>query len=1132
MTDSQFTKARLATDPNANIAVFASAGTGKTRLLVHRILKLLLNDVDPSHIVAITFTRKAAAEMRERLMKVLEDWAGFDDQQLQQALQELAHPHNFDSITKARKLYEQLLFAEYNIRITTFHAFCQDILKRFALHAGVPAGFKLVETTNDLKQEAREFLYKIAQRGTEPRLTNALYELLKHSTTVNNVNAILDTFIDSRSDWWCFTENQTDPIKYAHDCLRQYLFLNHEEINSEDANLIPALRQYQSYLASHTTPKFLKYCDMLTTSLEKSSSINNLIQNIIPVFLTKKNEPQQLKTSNALEKSLGQKNMTNLIQLHSEICHLIIQHLDVIKKENLLSFNQAWFYAGHRLLSEYQHLKFARHSLDFDDLEWYTYLLLNQHDNAAWIQYKLDQRIEHILIDEFQDTNPTQWNLLFPLLEELAANLQQSSKSLFFVGDTKQSIYGFRRANPQLQLTASEWAKQNLDAKLLETDRSFRSSPAIINFVNRVFSTNKKELLLDDFRPHDAAQSMLWGYVQIDPLIIPQDKIEGYLEFRNPLLQAKTNTELNCHYREGQAVAKYINKLIADSTPIIGLDQARAVRYSDIIVLARSRTHLSQLELALREQHIPYCSINDDKFLDQLEVQDILALLTYLIQSHNDLALVQVLRSPCFGVSDEDLMNIASHDAETWHEKLKAHITDSPTTILTQAYAQLQKWRDLVNRIPVHDLLDRIYFDINILTRYANSCAPTKKSHVIANLTHLLQLTLDLDAGRYSSIQSFLNSIQKPGVTNTITSFTKLNQHDAEAVQIMTIHAAKGLEAPVVFLIDTGSIPPKQRAYQTVINWPFKARRPEQFFIVGRKDNIDRNTHTLLNQKIAADWKEELNLLYVALTRAKQYLFISGVQAKQNQENSWFSIIERVIENITQDPNCGAWVFKHGTPPYIKTEPPNEVSKCVDNTIELSKPFTNIEKQNQDVVEPPANIAKLASHGTLIHKIFELIDRDKFQDPNTLRIQIESMLTREIDSEEFSTAIQEVRSCLERPELEEIFVTRPDKEILTEVPICFIENGEVLYRIIDRLIITEDSAWIIDFKTASEVKIETISEHATQYQKQISYYFSAVEKLYPSKEIRASILFTSIPAIYDYDVNKLFNDQNLSQNSR
>lgn len=1127
MIHSQSTGAQLATDPNTNIAVFASAGTGKTQLLVHRILKLLLNNVDPSHILAITFTRKAAAEMRERLMKVLADWAGYDDQQLQQALQNLAHPHDSDSITKARNLYEQLLFAKYDIRITTFHAFCQDILKRFALHAGVPAGFRLAETTEELKQEARERLYKIAHQGTDPELESALFELLKHCNTVNNVNAILDTFIDSRSDWWGFTENQPDPVNYASDHLRKFLFSDQEEIDSPNTaiKLITVLQQYRSYLALHATPKNQQNSDLLTTSLENESPLNELIQNIVAVFLTKKNAAKQLKPSKALEKSLGQQQMLDFIQLHKDLCHRIIQHLDSVKKQHFLSFNQAWFYAGHQLLNEYQNLKFSRHTLDFDDLEWYTYLLLNKHSSATWIQYKLDQRIEHILIDEFQDTNSTQWNLLFPLLEELAANLQQTNKSLFFVGDTKQSIYGFRRANPQLQFTASAWAKQNLDAKQLEMDRSFRSSPIIIEFVNQVFDINKEEVLLDDFKLHEAAQTNLWGYIQINPLIIPEDKIEDHKEFRNPLLQARSNSEFNSHHQEGQAVAKNIRKLIADSTPILDQKLNRAVRYSDIIILARSRTHLPQLELALREQHIPYRSINDNEFLDQLEVQDILALLTYLIQPHNNLALAQVLRSPCFSVSDGDLMMIASYEAESWHKKLKALIADLPASShLAQAYEHLQQWRDLANRIPVHDLLDKIYFEINILARYKSSCTSSKQSQVLANLTHLLQLALDIDAGRYSSIQSFLDAVQKSSTGAAISNNAQLNQYDEDTVQIMTIHSAKGLEAPIIFLIDIGSIPPKQRAYQAIINWPPKAKRPEQFFITGRKASLDRNTQLLLNQQIKTAWKEELNLLYVALTRAKQYLFISGVQAKRTQKNNWFSVIEHTLESTPQDPNSNAWVYRYGTPPSIKTEPNEETFENINNAIDLSEPFPDTCKQNSNNNDSSTIDAKLASYGTLVHKLLELLEHDKTLDVTELHVEAELSLSREIALEEFSSAIQEVKQCLGKAGLEEIFLPNPDKEILSEVPVSFIENAEVLHRIIDRLIIKKDEVWIIDFKTSSGVTIDTLSDQALQYKKQISSYFSAVKKLYPNKEIRASILFTSIAALYDFETNELLND--------
>ena len=726
---------QLAIDPAENIAVLASAGAGKTRLLIQRILKLLLNEVDPALILAITFTRKAAAEIRERLMTVLADWAAYNNQQLQKALQELAHPYDPDSITKARNLYEQLLYSEYEIRITTFHAFCHDILKRFALHAGVPAGFHLVETTEELQQEARSRLYKLARQSTKQPLADALFELSDHVNTVHNINAILDAFIDARSDWWSFTENQADPVNHATQCLHEHLFANQHGTKSTPVNLTSGLLQYQSYLVAHNTLSNQRNSDLITASLASKTPDDELAQKIAAVFLTQNDTPRQLKPSKTLAKSLGQLKILQFIQLHENLCNAVICELDKLKKKKLLAFNRAWFCAGQSLLHEYQQLKFSRHILDFDDLEWYTYMLLNKQASAAWIQYKLDQRIEHILIDEFQDTNPTQWNLLFPLLEELAANLQpgDKNKSLFFVGDTKQSIYGFRRANPQLQFTASEWAKDNLAARILETDVSYRSSPAIINFVNTIFSSNEKKPVIDGFRKHEAAQTGLWGAVHIEPLITPENKIEASKEFRNPLLEPRINTELNCHYREGRNVAAKINALITSATPILDAGQVRPLCYRDIIILARNRIHLSQLELALREQHIPYTSVNDSEFLDQLEVQDILALLTFLIQPHNDLALAQTLRSPCFAISDKELMEIACDSAARWHEKLANRAAVLPESRAFHACMQLHKWQTLVNRVPVHDLLDHIYFDRNILARYASSCTATKKTQVLAN---------------------------------------------------------------------------------------------------------------------------------------------------------------------------------------------------------------------------------------------------------------------------------------------------------------------------------------------------------------------------------------------------------------
>ena len=802
-------KTKRATDPFANVAVFASAGSGKTYLLVHRVLKLLLIGVTPAHILAITFTRKAAAEMLARLMNVLSEWATASNSQLKSILQALSHPYDDASITKARKLYEELLFSEQEIRITTFHAFCQDILKRFAIHAGVPAGFRVIESTDDLKQEARKQLFKQAQFEDDGKLSQALFTLLQHCNSVNNIHQVLDSFVNSRSDWWSFTEQQTDPVAYAEQQLHSRMFSRTFDKASFLTKIIPMIRVSHDLLSMHHTKTFQGYCEKIATFLEITDPTNNEIENIYPVYFKSTMERREIKPSKALEKSLGAAKVQRLTSLNSAICTQLEEYIDYNKKQALFAFNQAWFYAGFRLIEIYQEIKFKQHCLDFDDLEWYTYLLLNQHESATWVQYKLDQRIQHILIDEFQDTNPTQWKLISPLLNELAIDTQENHRSLFLVGDAKQSIYGFRRANSELQLNAANWAKEHLHADLLETDDSYRSSPAIINFVNQVFS--QQDLELNNFNPHLAIQSELWGKVEVEPLITPEDldcttPQEQY--FRNPMLEAAINIENDCHYLESQKIADKIFTLMNDKTIVATESGPRTLQYSDIMILTRSRTHLASLELALREQNIPLNSTYDKAFLSSLEVQDILALLTYLTQSHNDLALAQVLRSPLYGMSDDDLMQISIQKKTTWHEKLEVYAQTSNAKLAKQTFQQLQHWRNLANTLPVHDLLDKIYFQTNILQRYASGISSDTNLfddyaiEVQENLISLLQLSLDIDAGRYSSIQSFLHALQKPNASSTLASSLQKSNYDA--VQIMTIHSAKGLESPVVFLIDTG----------------------------------------------------------------------------------------------------------------------------------------------------------------------------------------------------------------------------------------------------------------------------------------------------------------------------------------
>ncbi len=1128
-------KLKQAIDPSKNIAVFASAGTGKTHLLIHRILKLLLSDVAPANILAITFTRKAASEMQERLMKVLEDWAGFSDKELIIALKDLAHTCDKLSIAKARNLYETILFSDYDIRISTFHAFCQDILKRFAIHANVPTGFHLIESTENIKQEARESLFRKAQHPDEAHLSDNIHLLLRHCSTVNNLNAALDTFIDSQNDWRSFVEGQSDAVNYASENIRRSLFNKQEIIEHGEfyITLRKDLLQYQSYLLLHDNDTNKKNHALISKFLNLEPYSDKNIEIITSVFFTKEEKPKYKKPNKTLEKKLGTRNYDDFMVLHERLVALISEQLDLMKKKNLFQLNQAWFYVGNKLLGEYQKLKFNRNILDFDDLEWHTYELLNKHENASWIQYKLDQRIEHILIDEFQDTNPTQWNLLLPLLEELAASLDENSnKSLFFVGDTKQSIYSFRRANPQLQATASTWAKEKLQAQLLETDLSYRSSPVIVNFVNSIFD-NLAEPLIENYTTHQANFTDMWGHVEIFPLIAkeitdnePKKSTESLNTFRDPLLESRGRTELDTHYHEGQMVAKNIKQLIAKPIAIHTSEGTRAARYSDVIILTRNRNHLFSFELALREHGINYRSVSEGDFLSQLEVQDMLSLLTYLIQPHNDLALAQTLRSPCFAASDEDLMQLSSYmrnqidDSKniSWHEKLNKYSDAHPDSLLAKANSLLQEFSLLANKIPVHDLLDKIFFKLNIYKRYTNSCPSNKREQVHTNLTHLLQLTLDVDAGRYSSIQSFLESIQETKIDGPSIDTKSQSAPQEDAVQIMTTHGAKGLEAPIVFLIDTATVPSQQRAYNTMINWPSRSNKPKEFFIFGRKKDIDLKTQSKLDASSQKNWNEELNLLYVALTRAKQYLFISGVEPAKGHSKSWFSVINSALQKAGKNLKDGSVKISYGkSPTIIAPTTSDRESVELKSEYNLHEPF-----KSKDKTSDINSISdEQADYGTLVHKIFELIDEQSISDIEILKLHVENSIARNISTNEFNSAIKEVENCIQTNDLSMLFNKTNKHKILNEVPICINQSNNVITRIIDRLILTDNEAWIVDFKTTQQATNKNLAQVATQYKKQISEYIYAVKKLYPEKKIRASILFTTIATLYDYKVDEL-----------
>jgi len=604
---------------------------------------------------------------------------------------------------------------------------------------------------------------------------------------------------------------------------------------------------------------------------------------------------------------MGHAGQTQLLLLHELLCEKILACSELQARLRTLARSQAWYVAGSRLLAHYQRIKAEQRLLDFADLEWKTYQLLNHSDNAEWVQYKLDQRIQHLLIDEFQDTNPTQWNLILPLLQELTAGNTDGDRSVFIVGDSKQSIYRFRRADPSLLNTAHQWLAKNANASLCRLDSSWRSSPAIIDFMNQVFFQETLSERLKNFETHDTRRKDLPGYVELLPFV-NADPLEIFIaptdELRNPLQQPRLTDEDEQHYHEGRLIADRIKKLFDDNTLIGPAQATRQITYGDIIILLRSRTHAYAYERALREAGILYVGIERGTLLESLEVQDMLALLDVLIMPSNNLALAQVLRSPLFSCSDNDLISLATtHAIEypgSWMYKLTTIATSlSDESPLKQAYDHLTRWQALAGHLPVHDLLDRIYHEGSVLHRYQTAFPSHLQDRVQGNLIRFIELALDIDSGRYPSLADFrtrLQTLSQADITNG-----GINQTLQSCVRVMTIHAAKGLESPVVFLADAIKSPQQHRSNKSLINWPSGAQKAAYLFLTGKKSELDKTTSELLEGDLQRELREEVNLLYVALSRAKQFLFISACAPLSSNESSWYDI----ARNRVQNSECG-----------------------------------------------------------------------------------------------------------------------------------------------------------------------------------------------------------------------------------
>ena len=1109
---------------NRHTIVRASAGSGKTYQLVNRIVRLLLTGAEPGHILAITFTRKAANEMQSRLLQRLYSLATCDKAACTSALKELGLKADTAMQQNAGQLYEQVLRKEAPVKTLTFHAFCQELLRRFPLEADVAPGFDLVEQTRLLYDEAWQLLMSRAQ--TDTALATAL-DILFDQLGLFNARQALNSFLDHRSDWWAYCRGQDDPLEYAQQRLQQQLDIDpeHDPVDTllNDASFMHELNEFHVLLCKHDIKNHREQSAHLYITVDHSQDNQTRFSSLKQSLLTQKGDVRVRKESKAMIKSMGEDGVQRFFELNDKLSSRLLETVDAIAAQQTWQRTTAWYQAGIAYLDSFQQLKKEQRLLDFTDLEWQTYLLLNHSNNALWVQYKLDQKIEHLLIDEFQDTNPTQWHLLLPLLEELAASENPEQRSVFIVGDEKQSIYRFRRADPRLFNEAADWMQSHLHAETQPLTHSWRSSPAVMKFVNKLFTSPALKTGIDNFPLHETKKTDLPGKIILLPLSkkeTEEAEEDNQHELRNPLIQAREENSSQHFYNEGRLIAGQIRELVENRTAVTDNHNSRAINFNDIIILLRSRSHVADYEQALREHGIPYIGANRGTLLESLEVNDMLDLLQWLILPFDNLSLAGILRSPLFAISNDDLVALSQCGKGSWQEKLTRFVAAHPEhKMLNRAQQLLNQWQLDAMRLPVHDLLDKIYSEADVLNRYKAAFPPHLQQRVTANLVRFLELALEMDSGRYPSLSRFaawLNELRQMENEAPDEAVAVSNDNE-QRVRIMTIHAAKGLEAPVIFLADCGGTPLNRHAHHALVDWPTGEDRPACFLLSAAKTDLDRFSRERIGEQQRLEEREEANLLYVATTRAQQIMFISASESKTFAQ-SWYKKICKAYEIESEDNPDGLVLEEDGTIDRLSSQQDRVKTRTIQPDTALTRPL-EIELTDR-VISPSQQVSgSHATHesneentvrGIVMHQMLDLLSRQ----PAASLSEFYTQPGHEISEQQLQQWWQECQNTIQHPDLATFFQPGQYDRVWNEVAIQYLHQGKTVFGIIDRLLIKEDTVTIIDYKTHPYVNAQNIDSIARSYAMQMQLYREGAKLLWPDHQVESRLLFTSITTAY------------------
>jgi len=1058
----------VACDPRRSVSVEACAGAGKTWMLVSRILRALLDGSEPHEILAITFTRKAAGEMRVRLYEWLSAYAAPRSSDEERAIElrgrGLGEAEAHALAPAFGRLYERVLSSGRRVEIRTFHAWFAQLLRAAPLELLAPLRLHAdMEVLDDLAEHRERIQRRFHAAVLDDPVLNADYHALVRDRGRSQVRKWLDAAWDKRIEIELADAAGTleGSVPSAATLWPKHADRTHpaERLRSDAAARL--LRDAVVAMAREGGI-CRKQGGLLERALGIADDLEHFEQAHAALF-TQKGEPRR---------GIEGVDIGELLDLLAELRRACNQQNAHEEHRRMVRLSRA-------LLREGAAYKRMRGLADMADLERCALALLRDATLSGWVQERLDQRTRHVLIDEFQDTSPMQWHALHSWLSAYAGAgggaSGQRPPSVFIVGDPKQSIYRFRRAEPRVFGAARDFIREGLEGHALECDHTRRNAPEVIETINAVFEAAAAGHEFEGFRRHttEVPEAAGAGASTLPRVSRPEalaaiDDASGRSAWRDSLTQARVEPEEKVREPEARQVAAAVARLVKEAGHAPG----------EIHILCRKRESLRLVADELAALHVPFAAAEDYPLLEAVEARDLVAVLDVLASPQHTLSLAQALRSPLFGASDADLVALAEASApgtNWWRVLMQGALDRAP---LQRAADLLRRWRNDAQTLPPHDLLDRIVAQGEVRERVAAAVPPERRQAALGAIDALLGVALTLDGARYATPYNFVRALRHRAVKVAAPV-------QGDAVQLLTVHGAKGLEARAVFLMDADPEPLNAASATLLVDWPVESMHPRCCAFVYSETYCAPSLEPVRDLEAAARRREELNGLYVAMTRARERLIVSATEPyRVPDEPSWWARIEDRVPSQGHSP---------AAPLRLATE-----SGAIE---ERALPRWTAAPPSVPAMGPSSTVGEGADEvrrlGLAVHRVLEWAaawpeaagELDRLADAAAL---------------EFEAPAAEVTRLAGRiwhsPACARFFRGAALRWAGNEVAVA--ESGDILR--IDRLVALEEDGvrvwWVLDYK------LRHAPSELVAYRDQMARYVRAVRALQPGDAVRAAFV--------------------------